>query len=177
MEENLCQICHKNVAVMVITEIDEKGHKIEIAVCEECAKKKGVLASDKTLNLNEIFKIMLKAKEKEDKELKCSRCLLSFYEFKEYGKFGCPDCFKTFEERLIPFIKRLQTTIRAKEDEIFHKGKKVTVGIKRSLLLSEIKKLRIELKKAIEEENYEQAAKIRDRLREKEDELKRNEIE
>ncbi len=177
MEENLCQICHKNVAVMVITEIDEKGNKVEIAVCEECAKKKGVLESDKTLNLNEIFKIMLKAREKEDKELKCARCLLSFYEFKKYGKFGCPDCFKVFEERLIPFIKRLQTTIREREDEIFHKGKKVTAGTKRSLLFSEIKKLKIELKKAIEEENYEQAAKIRDRLREKEKELKKDEIE
>ncbi len=177
MEGNLCQICHKNVAVMVVTEIDEKGNKIEIAICEECAKKKGVLESDKTLNLEEILKIMVKAKEKENKELKCPRCFLSFYEFKKYGKFGCPECFKTFEEQLVPFIKRLQATIREKADEIFHKGKKVTIGAKRSLLLSEIKKLRIELKKAIEEEDYERAAKIRDKLKEKESELKKDEIE
>ncbi|MEM2175441.1 MAG: UvrB/UvrC motif-containing protein, partial [Candidatus Micrarchaeia archaeon] len=66
---------------------------------------------------------------------------------------------------------------REKADEIFHKGKKVTIGAKRSLLLSEIKKLRIELKKAIEEEDYERAAKIRDKLKEKESELKKDEIE
>lgn len=177
MEENLCQICQKNVAIMIVTEIDEKGNKREVAICEECAKKKGILESSKTLNLEEILKIMLKAKEKEDKEFKCSRCLLSFYEFKKYGKFGCPDCFKAFEEKLIPFIKRIQTTIREREDEIFHKGKKVTLGVKKSLLLSEIKKLKIELEKAIKEENYEQAAKIRDTLKEKEGELKKDEIE
>ncbi|MCS7250069.1 MAG: UvrB/UvrC motif-containing protein [candidate division WOR-3 bacterium] len=176
MEENLCQLCQKNIAIMVITEMDEKGNKREIAICEECAKKRGVLESGKTLNIEEILKIMLKAKEKEDKELKCPRCLLTFYEFKKYGKFGCPDCFKAFEEKLIPFIKKIQTTIREKEEEVFHKGKKVTVGVKRSLLLSEIKRLKMELEKAIREEDYEQAAKIRDMLKEKEEELKKDEI-
>ncbi|MEO0088549.1 MAG: UvrB/UvrC motif-containing protein [candidate division WOR-3 bacterium] len=176
MEENLCQICHKNIAVMTITEVDEKGNKIEVAICEECAKKKGILESGKTLNLDEILKIMLKAKEKEDKELICPRCLLSFYEFKKYGKFGCSDCFKAFEEKLIPFIKRIQTTLREKEDEIFHKGKKITIGIKRGLLLSEIKKLKGELERAIKEEDYERAAKIRDMIKEKENELRKNEI-
>lgn len=176
MKENLCQICHKNIAVMAVTEVDEKGNKIVIAICEECAKKKGILESGKVLNIDEILKIMLKAKEKEDKELICPRCFLSFYEFKKYGKFGCPDCFKAFEERLIPFIKRIQATIREKEDEVFHKGKKVSIGIKRSLLISEIKKLKIELEKAIKEEDYERAAEIRDKLKEKEEELKKDEI-
>lgn len=176
MEEKLCQVCQKNMAVMVVTEIDEKGNKIVVAICEECAKKRGILEMGKTLNIDEILKVMLKAKEKEDKELKCSRCLLSFYEFKKYGKFGCPDCFKSFEERLIPIVKRIQTTIQEKEEEIFHKGKKITIGTKKSLLLTEIKKLKIELEKAIKEENYEQAAKIRDILKEKEKELKQDEI-
>lgn len=177
MEGNLCQICQKNIAIMVVTEVDEKGNKREVALCEECAKKRGILESGKMLNLDEILKIMLKAKEKEDKEMKCPRCQLSFYEFKKYGKFGCPDCFKTFEEKLVPFIKRIQTTIQERDDMIFHKGKKVTIGAKRSLLLSEIKKLKGELEKAIKEEDYERAAKIRDMLKDKEEELKKNEIE
>jgi len=177
MKEKICEICQKNPAIMVITEIDEKGNKKDISICEECAKKKGILEGGKAVNLDELLKIMLKAKEKEEKELICKRCLLSFYEFKKYGKFGCADCFKAFEEKLIPFIKKVQSTIREQEEEVFHRGKKVTVGRKRSLLLSEIKRLRMELNKAIEEEDYERAAKIRDILKEKEAELKQDEIE
>lgn len=168
MKETLCQICQKNLAIIVVSEIDEKGRRKEIAICEECAKKKGILEGGKA-DLSEFLKVMLKAREKEEQKLICRRCSLSFYEFKKYGKFGCPDCFKAFEEKLLPFIKRMQKV----EEEIFHKGKRVSFGFKRGVMLAEIKRLRIELKKAIAEEDYEKAAKIRDVLKQKEGELKK----
>ena len=75
------------------------------------------------------------------------------------GKIGCADCYTTFYDKLLPSLQRIHGKTR-------HEGKNPTV-IKTEVNTSEkeTEKLENELKAAINEQNFEKAAELRDRIR------------
>ena len=87
----------------------------------------------------------------------CTSCGTRLTDFNNSGYLGCPTCYKEFSEFLQPVIKRVQGSLK-------HIGKSPKDGGGYSAQ-REFMRLDAELKSAVDEERYEDAAAIRDKLR------------
>lgn len=154
-----CSICQKPEVNVVITTIDKDGQFLELALCKECATKKGVGEIKKVkLTAHEILAELQEKISDEDHNLICINCGLSYADFRSHGRLGCEQCYVSFALKLEPIIKRIHGTTS-------HTGKTITNTKKKITDRYEIKKLRTVLQSAITKEDYEKAAKIRDRIR------------
>ncbi len=156
----LCEECHENEAEVSITEVDAAGNLIEKHLCKACAAKKGYLL-DKQKPLSEMFSELLKELgEGKDEELRCSACGMSWAEFRRLGRFGCERCYQEFGNHVEKLISRIQGTTQ-------HTGREASKNQKPPPVFVEIekKRLRQQLIKAIQQEEYEKAARIRDDLK------------
>lgn len=156
----LCNECGKNEATVHVTQI-VNGKKTEKHLCDSCAK-----SNDEDLNLNfsleNLFSSMLNSnfgKSSYMQDSECPVCKMTYEQFREAGKFGCGSCIKTFKQKLMPAVKNIQGYDN-------HKGKvpKRTGGSFK--LQKDIERLKEELKFAVIQEDYEAAAKLRDKIRE-----------
>jgi protein arginine kinase activator len=93
----------------------------------------------------------------------CPVCGVTFYEFRSQGRLGCPHDYVAFEQQLEPLILNIH-------GETEHVGKTPKGGPGNSQKRTELIRLRREMKEAIAEENYEQASRLRDRIRQAETE-------
>lgn len=155
----LCEECHENEADVLITEVDAGGNLAEKHLCKACASKKGYLL-DKQKPLLQMFNEFLKeyGEGKKDEALRCSVCEMSWAEFRRIGRFGCENCYHEFGDRVEKLISRIQGTTQ-------HVGRKASQDQNMVSFEMEKKRLRQELAKAIQKEEYEKAARIRDDLR------------
>lgn len=159
----LCDICKKNNATVHLTEIVD-DQMTELHLCEECAKQKSVQMeqqfglSDLLAGLAEFEKA---PKKTEELSLKCPNCSLTYAEFKKIGRLGCGECYSAFRKYLGPLLKRIHGSSQ-------HVGKSPLkiASVKASKKKSDIVSLRESLQKAVESEAFEEAAKIRDKIRE-----------
>jgi protein arginine kinase activator len=158
----LCDICGKNPATVHLTEILDSQMN-ELHLCEECARQKSVQMeqqfglSDLLAGLAEFEK---PAKETEAVSVKCANCGLTYSDFKKIGRLGCGECYNTFKKYLGPLLKRIHGSNQHVGKSPFKAGPKVS---KKKLDLQE---LRARLQKAIEMEAFEEAARIRDEIKE-----------
>jgi len=155
----LCCVCKEKPASVHLTEI--KGDKVQkVDLCEACAKNKGV--NDSSFALADLL-LGLGASQEIDQsaggaELKCASCGFTQADFKKSGRLGCPECYKTFVEGLEGLLKSMHKATR-------HAGK-VPEGLRRTRETADrMKTLQKKLNKAIEEENFEQAAALRDEIK------------
>ena len=164
----VCNVCGQNEATIHLTEI-VNNQMLEIHLCEGCAEQKG--ADFKThFDFNKLLASLgdFGAELKPEKMMKliCKECSLSYEDFGRTGRLGCAYCYQSFEKLLTPLIKRVQRDIR-------HVGKvpqKAPVEVKRTL---ELRELHEQLRKSIQSETFEEAARIRDRIQELETKLKK----
>jgi protein arginine kinase activator len=159
----LCQDCHKKEATVRVTrEIDKQ--KIDLHLCAECAEKRGFRnpLEGVPFPLAEFLSGMLvqsKTKKTEKTaEERCSVCGMSFSDFSKVGRLGCGNCYLTFRGQLNDLLRKVHgsTTHRGKSP---HSGKDVMRP------LWEESKLHEELKRAIQDEDFEKAAELRDRIK------------
>jgi len=107
-------------------------------------------------------------KEAEGISAKCSNCGLTYADFRKIGRLGCGECYSSFKKYLTPLLKRIHGSSQ-------HHGKsplKISGVLKEK---TDLQELRNRLKTAIDTEAFEEAAKIRDKIRElerKADEVK-----
>ena len=157
-----CSVCKEKPATVFLTHIEnDKMHKVNL--CEDCAKKKGVdnpttfsLAdADLLLGLGAAQEI---TQTTAGVELKCPRCGFSQADFKKSGRLGCPECYKTFAEGLGTLLKTMHKDTR-------HVGK-APEALRASRENSDrLKTLQKKLNKAVELEDFEQAAALRDEIK------------
>lgn len=101
----------------------------------------------------------------------CPSCGLTLSMFKRTGRLGCMNCYDAFRDELMPLLRKIHGSAH-------HTGKtplRLGAGAGQSKVRSDIKKLRKRLREAISVEEYEEAAKIRDQIREIEKSLKTGE--
>jgi protein arginine kinase activator len=91
-------------------------------------------------------------------EPRCSNCGTYYSEFKKGGFLGCSECYTSFKDELDPVLKRVQGSVR-------HAGKVPGSRMKARTNRNDMDGLRIMLQRAIENEEYEDAAKIRDEIK------------
>lgn len=156
----LCCICKEREATVHYTKID--GDKVQkVDLCEECSKTKGV--NDPVgFELADLLLGLGASKEIEQSaggvEIKCARCGFTQADFKKAGRLGCPECYKTFAEGLEGLLKTMHKGTR-------HVGK-VPDALRQSRELSDrLKTLQKKLAKAVQDENFEQAASLRDEIK------------
>ena len=108
--EYKCDICGKPATVHITKIIESK--KVKIHLCSECAEKMSMDA----LEIPE--QIMPKIKELEEQLIKdvskasksgvCPTCETSFADVEKGSRFGCPDCYETFSDKLPEFLAQMQ---------------------------------------------------------------------
>jgi protein arginine kinase activator len=157
-----CSICKEKPATVHLTQIvGDKMQKLDL--CEDCAKAKGINdpTSFSLADADVLFGLGASQEIEQSGgglERKCPRCGFSQADFKKSGRLGCPECYQTFAEGLEGLLKTMHKGTR-------HAGK-VPEALRASREQSDhLKLLQKKLAKAIEEENFEQAAQLRDEIK------------
>jgi protein arginine kinase activator len=156
----LCENCQKNLASLFIKTFLEEEIE-EIKLCYRCAKEIGLLEGSSSEDLPFITVWMVGFRTSlQDKIVsrRCLNCGLSLSKFLETHKFGCSECYTIFEEYLDDLFIRLQGTTQHVEEDLS--------GFKAedTLISSQLARLYKKLKEAVKGENYEEAAKLRDKI-------------
>jgi len=152
-----------NQASVHLTDI-VNGKKRETHLCEDCAEKQQLLANQE-LNLSAILQSViaphLGAPTDELARLTCPDCGIKYMEFKAEGRLGCPRDYEGFRTALEPLLERIHRGLR-------HTGKTPPTAARNAAWQAELLHLRQQLRQAVDAEAYEEAARIRDLLRQKE---------
>ena len=154
-----CDKCGKP-ATIHLTEILD-GDKIEKHFCQNCASTDGITIKAEVPigQLLEDF-VLQSGGLDEGPELECEVCGIKFSEFREAGLLGCPNDYDVFEENLVELLERAQ------EGAVQHIGKVPHGSGDIQKRQTAILRLRSELKAAINSEDYERAASLRDQIKE-----------
>ena len=167
----LCQICGKNPAVLHFTQIVENKMS-EYHLCELCAEEKGFTEPVKPLkekfDVAAAFAGMINSMTSSEEErvgsVQCPRCGLLYSAFKETGRLGCAECYQAFQFQLRPLLRRIHGDTR-------HRGKVPTRDGEGATRSRQIHRLHDELQRAIDREEFEHAAGIRDEIKRLESEI------
>lgn len=156
----LCEYCQKREATVHLTRVSD-GNVKKLHLCQDCAENSGVdigapiSITDLLLGLGKHTGIT------EDKKSAgarvCASCELSLAEFKKRGRLGCPLCYETFRNDLLPLLRSMHHSNK-------HIGKiprHVSADIRKE---GEIAGLKRKLNEAIVREEFEEAAKLRDSI-------------
>jgi protein arginine kinase activator len=151
----ICEACHEKEATVHLTQVAGGAVK-KVHLCEECAAKSGFDIHG-PLSIQDILLGMgqVQGETSSGPERSCSKCHFRRVEFKKTGRLGCPDCYETFSAELLPLIKAMH-----RSDQ--HVGKipsREGIAVR---LSSEIAVIQKALDQAISNENYEEAAHLRD---------------
>lgn len=158
-----CQSCGMSDATFHIREVKDE-QVTEMHLCEKCAVEKGfrniVVQGKNSLASQLIW--MAESLYPEGAgtlgHVRCSGCGLTYSEFMQMGRLGCDVCYKDFEKQLKQVLRRIHGSIRhigkapGKDGDLFER---------RRLM----QKLHEDLERAIEREEYERAAQLRDQIR------------
>lgn len=162
--EKTCESCGKPGAVVHLTQVVDNQTRT-IHLCEECAAAKGIYTKVQTSNLH-LADFLAKmggdeppASGPSQEDVTCPFCGLTTSDFKEVGRLGCPQCYPTFETYLRGLLRRIHGGTH-------HVGK---VYLPPDPTVSEREKqletLRRKLARAIDTEDFERAAELRDQIR------------
>jgi len=157
----LCQRCKKKMASIHLTEVEE-GEKRATSLCEDCAREEG-LTVKKHLGPGELLNALVMTQHAaaiEHAGVSCDKCKITYAEFRQSGLLGCPDCYGSFEKQLVPLLER------AHDGVVEHYGKVPRKAGRPGSVQTDLVRLRRDLKAAIDNEDYEAAAKLRDDIRE-----------
>ncbi|MBA3894578.1 MAG: UvrB/UvrC motif-containing protein [Gemmatimonadales bacterium] len=159
-----CDQCRDREAVIHLTQIVNE-QVTTLHLCERCAAEKGVespSAGTKTPLvgfLAEMGKDLPDTTTTPRSTETCLRCGGSLQDFRESGRLGCPECYRSFEVPLRDLLRRLHgSTHHVGERYADREGAPADAG-------GQTAELREQLRLAVETENFELAAELRDRLR------------
>jgi protein arginine kinase activator len=157
-----CDICGDKEAVIHVKQI--AGEKItELHLCSDCANEKGISGEEDIIELSlsqlltSLIDLTDQYADREDRNI-CSTCGTTIKDFRKNAAVGCADCYNTFSGEIESYLENTAGQVQ-------HVGKlPEKVGTLKTLLIDK-ESLREKLENAIEDENYEQAAVLRDRIK------------
>lgn len=157
MEELLnCNFCENSATIHLIQVINNQVNKIYL--CENCAKTKGVTEFE-SFSFSNLFNRSLEKEIFTRNELHaCPKCGFSEKDCKKNGRLGCANCYQVYQAIILPLLNTIQKGN-------LHKGKIPKKIFKHTSIIQKIKNLEKKLSKAIECENFELAAQLRDQIK------------
>jgi protein arginine kinase activator len=162
----ICTQCGERTAVVNLHQI-ANGEVVLLHLCEKCAAERGVenTASISKTPVGNFLASMSKGLDAAGSltgavdGVACPVCRATLDDFRETGRLGCADCYRTFEAPLRDLLRRLHGSSR-------HFGKRYSAeGVAGSNGPPSSRELREQLQLAVQAENFELAAELRDRLR------------
>lgn len=168
----ICEACHQNLATVHLTEIVQKQKK-ELHLCEECARGKGDFykgnfsVAEYLSGVNDPKKAKPAEKSgavakapapKADPLPPCPTCGLTFADFRTTGRLGCAHDYEHFKKSLLPLLEKIHGATQ-------HTGKvpgRLGQKLEKAKVLSALRK---DLNLAIQREEYERAAELRDKIK------------
>ncbi len=155
-EPTQCYICSKSATVHLTQIMDGKIHKADL--CETCAKEKGV-TDPNGFSLGDLLTGNLENERlgNEPIHLKCEVCGFTPADYKKLGRLGCPSCYKNLRPMIMPMLAHMHMGMA-------HDGKIPHHTLIREEQKQKLDDLNASLKKAIAEERFEDAARIRDAI-------------
>ena len=160
----LCSQCHERTAVVNLHQIAD-GEVVLLHLCERCAAEKGVDSSSSLTKtpVGTFLASMGKGLDlptggaTAEVTASCSACGATLDDFRETGRVGCAQCYRTFEVALRELLRRLHGSSR-------HFGERYR-PTESEAGAPTARELREQLRVAVEAEDFELAAELRDRLR------------
>jgi protein arginine kinase activator len=151
-----CMFCEKPATVHLTDIVNKK--KREAHLCEQCARERNLLPEQPGLavDLTALLKLMT-APRAGAAEAACPTCGMSYAAFKAEGRFGCAHDYDAFRTALEPLLERVHRAVG-------HAGK-LPAAARLAARRARLDGLRAEMKTAAENEDYEQAARLRDLIR------------
>jgi len=89
----------------------------------------------------------------------CPVCKSTYEDFRKRGRFGCSECYETFSAEILTLISNIQGSLQ-------HKGKTPHTDSKQMQNVRRVAQLRRDLERAVAEERFEDAARLRDEITE-----------
>lgn len=155
----MCEMCGKNQATTFLTlMVNDQVKKMHL--CEPCAAESG-LDGAHPISITDVL-LGLGGKKETSAELSpptCPRCHMRFTDFKKTSRLGCQTCYEAFAAEMEPLLEAMH---RGKQ----HVGKTPVRVSKPSPALARLAALKAALDAAVKAENYEEAARLRDQIRE-----------
>ena len=149
----LCEKCGKRTATVKYTQIIN-GRKSSINICSACASQESIFDN---------FGSLLSFREREEAGIsQCPCCNMTLSEFLRSGRMGCGECYTTFRTHADAMLKKIHGTSKHITEDTTAKKEEIKAE------KTEIEILRERMANAIEQENFEEAASLRDIIREKE---------
>ena len=165
----LCDECRAQPACVHLSKIIN-NQKTERHLCEECAKKSGEInltfhiqkVLENNLSVHDFVKALFNQENlngtEPQIELRCSACGMDYAYFSRTGKLGCAKCYQSFAAELEPLVKKIHGVCT-------HTGKIPRRAGAALGLWQRIRSLRQELERLVSKEEYEEAARVRDEIR------------
>ena len=157
----MCDVCHEREAEVNLTTIENNTVR-QLHLCAPCAAERGVetSATPSKHPLGQFLEAVQKQSMPASTEAgKCAFCGLTMRDFRETGRLGCARCYTTFEPSMRELLRRVHggprhsgRVYKAPAEQVFEKA-------------GQLGELRDKLRRAIEQEQFEAAAELRDRIR------------
>ncbi|MGN1080696.1 MAG: UvrB/UvrC motif-containing protein [Acutalibacteraceae bacterium] len=160
-----CQNCNNEATTHIKQNIN--GKITELHLCGECAAKMGYDTVSGFENLGAFmnpFELISsvfapgKAGLGTGKVKRCSGCGISFDEIAKTGRAGCPKCYEEFYSELMPSIRKIHGNAK-------HMGRLPKEAGSEAKAERTVAELKEKLAKAVEEQNFEEAARLRDEIK------------
>lgn len=157
-----CERCGKENGIIYVTRLTD-GVLREVQLCEVCFREESQVEVSEVQSANHMLSALLDAVSQSPlqvgwiKTTSCSRCGMTYGLFREMGKMGCSECYHTFNSRI-------ETALQNWHGHKVHRGKSPRLNAAAQSLKAKRQAMQELLAKAIREENFEEAARLRDLL-------------
>ncbi|MGH7522611.1 MAG: UvrB/UvrC motif-containing protein [Gemmatimonadales bacterium] len=161
----LCDNCQERDAIINLTQV-EHDSKVTLHLCEQCAQQKGVETGGAIMKtplgnfLGALGKGAALVPTTAD-GVRCPACGSTLRDFRDSGRLGCDQCYAAFDGHLRDLLRRLHGSSQHVGERYESPGEAGGDSDPRSRLLE----LKAQLRRAVEGENFELAAELRDRIR------------
>jgi protein arginine kinase activator len=157
----ICDVCKEGDAVIQLTEVQGGGVR-NLHLCERCAAERGVettVSAPKAQITDFLQSVHQAMQATQGDAARCTFCSSTFRDFKSTGRLGCAHCYDAFENSMRDLLRRVHGNSK-------HIGRSY-VPPSNELIPDggTANELRDRLRRAIEAEQFELAADIRDKLR------------
>lgn len=153
----LCECCQEQDATIHVTQV-VNGESREVHLCEACAEEHGLNVQNAMSVPELLFGLTQARGDKASPAKACPQCHLRQTDYKKRGRLGCPGCYEAFAEELAPMLASMHHALEHK-GKVPQQHRTAAPAVTREELLRQ-------METALKAEDYEAAARLRDRLKE-----------
>lgn len=157
----LCERCEQRQAVITISK-NNNGEQAIHHYCEKCAQNFYPFTNEmpkEPISIQQLLANWQTPKNIRKEQLRCEGCGYTYAHFRKTGRFGCATCYDTFAEQMPKILQPIQADLQ-------HVGAMPTMLENKKAMQNEVASLRQQMQEAVVSESFEQAALLRDAIKE-----------